>query len=420
MIKECQLPYGNRLLTVRMPEGSKITELKSRHVRGLKNPVEAINLSLRSPIGSPPLRDRLLSHYKVVVIVTDNTRACPDEQLLPPILAEIETKIPRENITIIVALGLHTPLTRDQLIKKLGRQIVSKYNVINHDASQAINIGETSRGIPVNINRTVVEADFRLSTGFIEPHFFAGYSGGRKSIFPGVSGHKSIQINHGYEMVAHPLARTGILKGNPIHEDMVEQAKIAKLNFIVNVLLNKDKEITHVVAGDPFLAHERGCDIEQEICSVKVDRKYDIVITTNSGAPLDLDFYQTCKGIENASRITREGGTIIIASACDTGIGPESFKDLHAESDTPQEVLQRIKEEGPIGVQWQNQVLARVQLSNSIYLVSELEYRLAKEMKVKPFPTIEKALQKALKVLGNKAEIAIIPEGPLVLPILEE
>jgi nickel-dependent lactate racemase len=365
------------------------------------------------------LKESLHPGDKVVVIVTDNTRACPDAQLLPPILAEMETRVPKESITIIVALGLHAPLTKDQLVKKLGNVVVEQYNVINHDANDTVNIGITSRRIPININRKVVEADFRLSTGFIEPHFFAGYSGGRKSIFPGVSGHQSIQLNHGYEMVAHPLARTGILKGNPIHEDMVEQARVAKLNFIVNVLLNKKKEITHVVAGDPFLAHEKGCEIEQGIATVRVNRKFDIVITTNSGAPLDLDFYQTCKGIENASRITREGGIIIIAAACDTGIGPDAFKNLHAESDTPREVLERIRSEGPTGVQWQNQVLARVQLSNPIYLVSELEDDLAEKMKVKPFPSVESALNNALEVLGNKAEIAVIPEGPLVLPVLE-
>ncbi len=419
-MKQCRLPYGDGFLTARLPQQNKVTELRSRHVRGLKNAGQAITRGLRSPIGSLPLTDCIRSGDKVAVIVTDNTRACPDDQLLPPVLAEIETRIPKENLSIIVALGLHPPLTKDQMIKKLGRQIVAEYKVVNHDPNDTVHIGVTSRGIPVNINRTVVEADFRLSTGFIEPHFFAGYSGGRKSIFPGVSGHKSIQINHGFEMVAHPLSRTGILKGNPIHEDMVEQAKMANLNFIVNVLLNKKKEITHVVAGDPFLAHERGCEIEREIACVKVDHRFDIVVTTNSGAPLDLDFYQTCKGIENASRIARKGGIIIIAAACDTGIGPQVFKDLHAEADTPQEVLNRIKAEGPIGVQWQNQVLARVQLANDIYLVSDLEDGLAEKMKVKPFPSVESALEKALQILGNQADIAMIPEGPLVLPILEE
>ncbi len=252
MMNQCQLPYGSRFLKARLPLGSKVTILKSHHARGLRNPVEAITRSLRSPIGSPPLSERLHPGDKVVVIVTDNTRACPDDQLLPPILAEIETRVPAENITIIVALGLHPPLSKDQLIKKLGDRIVAGYNVINHDAGQTINIGVTSRGIPVDINRKVVEADFRLSTGFIEPHFFAGYSGGRKSIFPGVSGSQPIHLNHSYEMIDHPLSRAGFLKGNPVHEDMVEQARIARLNFIVNVLLNKKKEITHVVAGDPF------------------------------------------------------------------------------------------------------------------------------------------------------------------------
>jgi nickel-dependent lactate racemase len=419
-MKECRLPYGDHFLTARLPWGNQITELKSQHLRALKNPVDVITQSLRSPIGSSPLQECLHPGDKVALIVTDNTRACPDDQLLPPILAEIEARVPRDSITIIVALGLHAPMSKDQLIKKLGHPIIDQYNVINHDAKDTVELGVTSRGIPISINRKVVEADFRLSTGFIEPHFFAGYSGGRKSIFPGVSGHKSIQINHGFDMVAHQLSRAGILEGNPIHEDMVEQAKIAKLNFIVNVLLNERKEITHVVAGDPFVAHERGCEIERGIVSIGVDHRFDIVITTNSGAPLDLDFYQTCKGIENASRIARRGGIIIIAAACDAGVGPDSFKDLHAEADTPEEVLHRIKAEGPIGVQWQNQVLARVQLNNDIYLVSDLEGDLAEKMMVKPFPSVEAALEKALEVRGNGAEIAVIPEGPLVLPILEE
>ncbi len=166
------------------------------------------------------------------------------------------------------------------------------------------------------------------------------------------------------------------------------------------------------------MAHEQGCKIEEGIAGVKVDHRYDIVITTNSGAPLDLDFYQTCKGIENASRIIRDGGIIIIASACNTGVGPEAFKRLHAEVDTPQEVLRKIKAEGPIGVQWQNQILARIQLTNDIYLVSELEDNLAEAMMVKPFPTVEAALSRALEILGDSVEIAVIPEGPMVLPFL--
>lgn len=415
----CRFPYGSGFLTISLPFGYNITFLKSRFIKGMENPVEAIVNSIRAPIGSPPLSERLRAEAKVAVIVTDNTRACPDAVMLPPILAEIEQKVPAKNITIILALGLHAPLNRDEMIKKLGSQIIAKYKVINHDAGRTVNLGATSRGIPVNINREVVEADFRISTGFIEPHLFAGFSGGRKSIFPGVSGSRSIRLNHGFDMIDHPLARAGILKGNPVHEDMVEQARIAKLDFIVNVLLNEKKEITHIFSGDPFLAHERGCEMEKDIAAVKVAHQFDIVLTTNSGSPLDLDFYQTCKGIDNASRIIRPGGIIIIAAACDTGLGPAEFESFHAAGSTPQGVLQKIKDESPKGVPWQNQVLARVQTINDIYLISELDAIQAKRMMVIPFPTIDLALSRALEVLGRKSEIAVMPEGPMVLPFLE-
>jgi nickel-dependent lactate racemase len=331
----------------------------------------------------------------------------------------LNEKIPPENVTVIVASGLHPPLDQSELINKLGRDIFEKYSVINHDVNQTENIGITSKGTPVDINKKVIEADFRVSTGLIEPHFFAGFSGGRKSIAPGVFGVRSAYKNHGYNMIEHPYARAGMLKGNPIHEDLLEQAKMAKLDFIVNVLMNNKREITHVVAGDPVKAHELGCEIKRDIVGVIVDHKVDITITTNNGIPLDLDFYQTCKGIDTASQITRDGGIIIVASSCYTGIGPKEFRTLHASVNSPKEVIRKIRREEPIGVQWQNQILARTQLKNDIYLVSELEDDVAKDMMITPINTIEEGLQKAFKVIGDDAQIAIIPEGPLVLPILE-
>jgi len=419
MDTEIEFPYGSSLLKARIPTSNLTCILDTRDVNGLENEREAITNCLRSPIGCPALRDCINKNDKVVVIATDNTRPCPDDRLLPPILAELEAKIPRENITIIVALGLHPPLDKQELVKKLGRGIVENYNVINHDVNQTVNIGTTSRGTPVDINTRVVEADFRLSTGFIEPHFFAGFSGGRKSIAPGVFSIRSAYHNHSYAMIEHSCVKAGILKGNPIHEDLVEQAKMAKLNFIVNVLLNKKREITHVVAGEPVKAHESGCQVELDIAGVKVAHKVDITITTNSGAPLDLDLYQSCKGIDTAAQITRDGGIIIIAAACVTGVGPEAFQELHASVRSPKEVLQKIKREEPIGVQWENQILARTQLKNDIYLVSGLEDSVVKDMMMTPIRSIEEGLAKAFKVLGNDAEIAVIPEGPLVLPLLE-
>ncbi len=419
MDTEIMLPYGDSFLKTRIPTKNITSILSTKDIKDLGDEREAITNSLRAPIGCPPLRDCVNKNDKVMVIVTDNTRPCPDDRLLPLILTELEEKLPRENITIIVALGLHPPLDKQELVKKLGGNVVENYNVLNHDVNQTVNIGTTSKGTPVDVNNRIVEADFRISTGFIEPHCFAGFSGGRKSIAPGVFSVRSAYKNHGYNMIEHPRARAGILQGNPIHEDLVEQAKMANLNFIVNVLLNKKRQITHVVAGDPIEAHERGCEIERDVAGVKVNHKVDIAITTNSGAPLDLDFYQTCKGIDTASQITRDGGIIIIASSCCAGVGPEEFRALHASVSSPKEVLQKIRRLEPIGVQWENQILARAQLKNDIYLVSGLEDSVVKDMMITPIRTIEEGLEKAFKVLGNDAEVAVIPEGPLVLPLLE-
>ncbi len=415
---DIKFPCGNGYLTASLPTGNIAYILTARDVAELENEGAAITAGLRKPIASPPLLKRIRETDKVVILVTDNTRPCPEDRLLPPILAELEAKIPRDNITIMIALGLHPPLDRPEMITKLGKKIVENYRVLNHDVNQTVNIGTTSRGTPVDINRRVIEADFRLSTGFIEPHFFAGFSGGRKSIAPGVFSVRSAYKNHGYAMLEHPETRAGNLKGNPIHEDMVEQAKMARLDFIVNVLLNKRREITHVVAGDPFQAHEEGCRIEKEIVGVRVPRLVDISITTNSGAPLDLDLYQTCKGIDTAAQITRPGGIIITVSACSAGLGPGSFRELHASVNSPEEVLLEIKRQEPIGVQWENQILARTQLKNTVYLVSSLEDSLVRDMMLTPVRTVEEGLEKAFQVLGADASIAVIPEGPLVLPLL--
>ena len=416
---EIELPYGDSTLKASIPTNNISYILATRDVEGLVNEAETITNSLRSPIDCPPLLDCVKKHDKVVVIVTDNTRPCPEDRILPPLLAELERKVPRENISIIIALGLHPPLDKQALIKKLGKDIVTNYKVINHDVNQTVNIGTSSRGTPADINRHVIEADFRIGTGFIEPHFFAGFSGGRKIIAPGVYSVRSAYINHGYKMIEHPRTRAGILEGNPVHEDMVEIAKMAKLNFIVNVLLNKQREITHVVAGEPFRAHEQGCNIAREISGVTIGHKVDITVTSNSGAPLDLNLYQACKGIDTASLTTRDGGIIIIAASSDAGVGPKSFKELHISVSSPKEVLQKIMRDAPIDIQWMNQILARTQLKNDVYVLSNLEDSVVRNMMITPIHSIDEGLEKAFQALGKNAEIAVIPEGPLVIPMVK-
>lgn len=418
--KVFELPYGNSFMRIHVPEKNITAVLTTRAEKGLPDEAAAITAALRSPTGSVPLFDRLQPSDKVVVLVTDNTRACPEDRILPPLLTELERKILRSNITIVICLGLHPPLTREQMELKLGRNTVANYNVINHDVSDTVNLGTTPAGTPIDINRRVVAADFRVATGFIEPHLFAGFSGGRKSIAPGVFSVRSAYRNHGFINIENPLARPGVTRGNPVHEDMLELSKAAKLDFIVNVLLNQRREITHVVAGDSVLAHEKGCDIARDLAGVKIKHKVDIAITSNTGAPLDHDLYQGVKGLDTASRITRDGGIIIMACQCYDGVGVKDFYEVHRAGHTPIEVMQKIRREQPIGVQWENQILARIQMRQDVYLMSQLEEKVARDMMATPIENVEEGIHMALKVLGNDAQIAVIPEGPLVIPVLEE
>jgi lactate racemase len=415
-----KLPYGEGHITADLPAKNTKYILTAANLPGCQNEPEAIREALRNPISCPDLKSCIKENDRVTIITTDNTRHCPDDRILPVLLQELEYRIPGQNITIIVALGLHAPLSREQLIKKLGRKIVENYRVLNHNPEHTVRLGTTSFGTPVEVNSEVVESDFRISTGFIEPHFFAGFSGGRKSIAPGVSSARAIRHNHCYKMINHPNARAGVLKDNPIHEDMVEQAKIAKLDFIVNVLLNAGKQITHVFAGNPWVAHEKACEMEKNIACVEMDHKVDITVVTNGGYPLDLDFYQTCKGIDTAAQVTRDGGIIIVASSCFQGAGPESFRQLHTSCKTPDEVLCRLAEGNNSLDGWQNQILARCQLKHDIFLLSNMDEETTRHMAVTPIHSIEEGVAKAIDILGRNAEIAVIPEGPLVLPVIKK
>jgi nickel-dependent lactate racemase len=416
---EVRLPYGDSFLEVNLPDRNT-TLLTGKNIPGLKDERKAILSALRAPIGCAALRERIKKNDKIAVITTDNTRACPDDRILPVVIEELETIVPRENITIIVALGLHDPLTHDELERKLGKDIVASHTVLNHNPALTTFIGETRRGTPIEVYTPVLAADFRISIGLIEPHFFAGFSGGRKSIAPGVSSARSIRANHSYRMVEYPAARAGVLVGNPVHEDMLEQAAKARLDFIVNVILNEDGEITHVYAGEMKAAHEAGCRQALENTLVRLNRSADITLTTNSGAPLDLDFYQTVKGIDTAARITRSGGIVIVAAACQKGLGPEAFHALHAEADSPGEVLKTISCSEPAGVCWQNQILARAQMVHDVFLVSELDDEAVNSMMVIPVASVKAALEKALLTLGKDVSLLVIPGGPRQIPVLEE
>lgn len=413
------LPYGESNLQVDVPDDNLLGILEMGERRGLDEEEEAILESLRNPVGTIPLRESVKEGEEPIIVVDDHTRPCPDDRLLPPLLDELKMGgVEEEDIKILIGYGLHSPLGRNGQKDMLGDEIVERYEVINHDPGSTVRVGTSSRGVPIEVNKHVIEADFRISTGFIEPHFFAGFSGGRKSIMPGVSSREAIYGNHGYEMIDDPNSRPGCLEGNPVYEDSLEHAKKSGLDFMLNVLLNREKEIIDVFSGDPIDAHLKGVEEEKKYVIRKLDRRADIVITTNSGAPLDLNLYQTVKGIYHASPVTKKGGIILIASECSEGVGPDSFGKLHSDSGSPRKVVERIRKKEPTGVQWENQILARVQRDNQIYLKSSLDDETLENMMISPVISLDSGLERALEEIGGNPKVAVIPEGPMIVPTI--
>lgn len=411
------LPYGNDRLSVEIPESNLVGVLRKGEAEPLDDVYEAVLRSLRSPIGKPPLGELLDQEDEIAIIVDDHTRPCPDDRLLPPLLEGIEESgVKRGDVKIVVAYGLHSPLESDGLVELLGEEIVGDFEIVNHVPDETVNLGVSSRGVPIEVNKEVMDADFRISTGLIEPHFFAGFSGGRKSIMPGVSSRRAIYGNHGYEMIADPHSRPGELEENPIYLDSIEHAERAGLDFILNVTLTEDGQAADVVGGDPIAAHLEGAEAERERALRKIDHEADIVVTTNSGAPLDLDFYQTVKGIYHASLATKKDGIIVVASECADGIGPREFRELHGRGSSPEEVTEIISRKEPIGVQWENQLLAEVQKNYDIYLKSSVDGESLEDFMVNPIDTVEEGLEKGFEKLGEGAEVVVIPSGPMVIP----
>ena len=352
-----------------------------------------------------------------VVITSDHTRPVPSRIILPQILERLRKGNPDIQITILVATGLHRPTNTRELAEKFGEKIFSEERIVLHDAKDAEQLrfaGTLPSGGVLSVNRLVSEADLVVAEGFIEPHFFAGFSGGRKAILPGVASAEAIMVNHCAEFIAHPNARTGNLAGNPIHKDMLAAARMAKLAFIVNVILDEKKQIVHAVAGDADVAHRKGCGELMEHCGVTVPPA-DIVVTSNGGYPLDQNFYQSVKGLTAGEAACREGGVIIMVSACNDGTGGDFFYKMLANASTPQELLAQILRVPRTQTQydqWQVQIMARVLCKCRVILVTrDFDHALARQMHVTPVSTLAEAMELADKWLGKNAKIAVIPDG---------
>jgi nickel-dependent lactate racemase len=420
-----KLAYGRDGLTVALPDSTDVIE--PRFVPGLPDEAEALRETLRNPIGSAPLAERVKAGDRVVVVHTDITRATPNDRILPVLLAELEAGgVARQDITLLNGLGTHRPQTEAELRAMLGSSVVDNYRCAQHnchDDANLVPLGETSRGHPVRVNRTYLEADARILTGFIEPHFFAGFSGGPKAILPALAGVESVFTNHGLEMIADPNATWGITEGNPIWEEMREVALRTDPTFLLNVALNAERQITGVFAGDMLAAHARGCAFVKESAMVGVDAPYDIVITTNSGYPLDQNLYQSVKGMSAAKQIVRKGGAMIIAAACEDGLPDHGrYAALLAEAGSPQGVLDMISRPGFCEQdQWQIQIQANIQLHADVYVYSDgLSDEQIKRALFFPCRDIEGTVADLRAKYGPDARICAIPEGPQTIPYLRE
>ena len=422
-----KIPYGKSAVNLDLPDKNVLAVLRSIEFGESVNESEIVRGALNRPLESELLQHIAQKKEKICIVVSDYTRATPNKTLIPPIIEALkESGRKTGDISILVANGLHKPASQGTLKEFLGEEIVEEFEIINHDAENKeslVYLGETSFGTKVLVNRLIDESDLVVLTGLIEPHFFAGYSGGRKAILPGVAGKETIFANHSYGMIMHPLSRYGVLDGNPIHEDMVEAAKMLRSRtYLVNVVIDKRHRIIGAFAGDVFKAHVEGVNFLNKYVEVNVPSKADIVITSNGGYPLDRDLYQAVKGMATGELIVKKGGAIVVFAECIDGVGRghEIFYRLMAEAKTPEEVLERIKREEPIRDQWEAQILARILKNSEVILVTKnIKHSVIEEMHMTPASSPEEAMEEAYRVAGKEAKIIVVPEGPYVIPAVK-
>lgn len=423
-----KLAYDRDGLDITLPlNGEHLEIVEPKFVPGLEDSPAALRQALETPIAGPPLRDAVGPDDTVGIIFSDITRPCPNHLILPALLDTLDN-VPNERITLFNALGTHRPNTPDELRDMLGDdprgggKIADVYRIGNNNAfdrSTQVLIGTSSRGNEIRVNRAFIECDFKLLTGFIEPHFFAGFSGGGKAIMPGMAAEDTILSNHGADNIDNLNSTFGVTTGNPIWEEVHEAAAMANPSYLVNVALNANKEITGVFAGSWMEAYLTGTEFVKEHAMAAVDDAFDIVITSNSGYPLDLNLYQAVKGMEAAAKIIRPGGTILIVASCWDGIPDHGlFGKLLMESESPAAVLKQIRTPGWSSQdQWNVHVQVLIQERAEIQVYSDnLSDEQIRGCHLTPCRDIEANVRAMLEKYGSDARICVLPEGPQTIP----
>ena len=417
------IPYAQTHLDLRIADNrlAGILESKAHHYQPSSNQEDLVRQALASPIGSPRLRDLARGKNKIVIVTSDHTRPVPTKVIAPIMLEEIRAGNPEAEIVFLVATGFHRGMTRAEMENKFGLELLAAETIVMHDCrddAAMVTIGKLPSGGDLVINKLAMEADLLVAEGFIEPHFFAGFSGGRKSILPGIVSKVTVLANHCSEFIAHPNARAGVLDGNPLHIDMIAAAKAAKLAFILNVVIDAEKRIIKAFAGDSELAHIEGCSFVKDLASVKAVPA-DIVVTSNGGYPLDQNVYQAVKGMSAAEATCKPDGVIIIAAACNDGHGGQTFYDWFLNAKDAEEIMRKIMaidKESTVADQWEAQIAARIQLKHTVIIVTDqCDHQMIRNMYFKAAHTMTEAMEMAEAIVGKKASITVIPDGVSVI-----
>ncbi|WCJ59122.1 nickel-dependent lactate racemase [Fontisphaera persica] len=419
---QVKLAYGRQGLTAEFPDDAT-TVIEPREAPGLPDERQALLDALEHPISARPLREWLRPGARVCITFTDLTRATPNERLIPWLLEYLTQWVPPERITLLNSLGTHRPNTPAELQQMLGPEIVRRYRVEHNDPENEaahVPVGALADGTPVLLSRHLMEAEVRIVTGFIEPHFFAGFSGGPKGLVPGIAHQRTVFSNHGPRNLSHAHATFGITRGNPLWEELLRAARLAEPVFLCNVTLNTRRQITGVFAGDLELAHHAGTEFVRRESMCPVEKPFEVVVTTNSGYPLDLNLYQGVKGMAAAARTVRPGGCIILACECSDGVPAGSaYERWLRGARSPAELLAQLATNPTVQPdQWQVQIQAQIQQRAEVLLHSSLPPDTVRACLLTPCEDIAAAVRERLRAAGPGARVAVLPHGPLTIPYL--
>lgn len=435
---QINLAYGSTRLPIQLPD-ERTTVIEPKFVRGIArhDEFQALQHALQNPMASAPLRARVQPDDTVAIVICDITRAIPTARMLPPLLAELEAAgVPDKNIVILNATGTHRINTPDELRAMVGDAVFVRYRVENndcHNAAEHTFVGTTRGGRSVRVDTRLLQASVRIMTGFIEPHFFAGFSGGPKMVVPGLASLDTVMQMHDAQLIGEREARWGITHGNPLWEELRDAAGLAlssqtsnrkpSVNFNLNVTLNRDLDITGIFCGDLDVSHDAGCAFAREVAMQGVNEPFDIVVTTNSGYPLDLNLYQTVKGMSAAAQVVKQNGEIVVASECREGFPAHGkYRALLGHGSTPDEWLDEIySPHFSEHDQWQVQVQAQIQKKARVHLyTSGLSDDDIRSAQILPIHNVEQTVVNLLRERGAAARVCVLPEGPQTIPYVQK